>query len=177
MKIYTIRHGETNWNKLGKIQGITDIELNDIGINQAKEAAIKVDEYNFDLIISSPLKRAVKTAEIVANGKIPIVFRDEIIERCFGEFEGCTMEEFDFPKCYDCNLNISDRGLEPVNDLIERVGNFLEEIKSTYENKKVLLVTHGGTLRAINAYCNGMPEDKIILGTFTKNCEIKEFEY
>lgn len=177
MKIYAIRHGETNWNKLCKIQGTTDIELNDAGINQAKEVAKKISEYNFDLIISSPLKRAVKTATIISNGKIPIVVREEIIERRFGKFEGLTSEEFDFSKCYNCNLNISDNGLEPINDLIERVGNFLEQIKNTYSDKKILLVTHGGTLRAINVYCNGMPEDKIILGTFTKNCEIKEFEY
>jgi len=87
------------------------------------------------------------------------------------------MEEFDFSKCYDCKENVSDGGLEPVNDLIKRVNDFLNEIKNTYSDKKILLVTHGGTLRAINACCNGIPENNLLVGTFTKNCQIKEFEY
>ena len=176
MKIYTIRHGETDWNKLGKIQGVSDIELNEIGIEQAKEAAKKISEYNFDLILSSPLKRAAKTAEIVSDGNIPIIFKEELVERRFGKYEGCTTKEFDIAKCYDCKLNLNENGMEPVKDLLKRVENLLNEIKSTYKDRRVLLVTHGGTLRAINAYCNGMC-DNIMGGTFTKNCEIKEFEY
>jgi len=177
MKIYAIRHGETDWNKLGKIQGKTDTELNETGINQAMEAAKKIAEYEFDLIISSPLKRATKTAEIVSNGKVPIIFRDEISERCFGNFEGYTAEEFDFSGCYDLNINMCDNGLESVHDLMKRVKSLLDEIKNTYEDKKVLLVTHGGTLRAVNALCNGIPENKLLGGTFTKNCQIKEYDY
>ena len=66
MKIYAIRHGLTDWNKLGKIQGVSDIELNEIGIEQAKEAAKKISEYNFDLILSSPLKY-LSYSTIIAN--------------------------------------------------------------------------------------------------------------
>lgn len=177
MKIYAIRHGETDWNKLGKIQGATDIELNENGVNQANEAAKQVEEYGFDLILSSPLKRAAKTAQIVSGGRIPIYYRDELIERCFGKFEGCTMEEFDFVGSYNCELNMNEKGMEPVNDLLERISKFLDEVKETYKDKKVLLVTHGGTIRAINVYFNGMPENKVLGATFTKNCQIKEYEY
>ena len=177
MKIYAIRHGETDWNKLSKIQGITDTELNETGINQAKEAAKQIKEYNFDLILSSPLKRAAKTAEIVSNGKVPVCYREELIERCFGDYEGSTLKDFNMSRCYDYKLNTDENNLESLNDLITRVNSLLDEIKNTYSDKKVLLVTHGGILRVINAYFNGIPEDGILVPTGTKNCQIKEFEY
>ena len=65
MKLYVMRHGQTDWNVLGKVQGITDVELNERGIEQAKQAKDKVNQYEIDLIVYSPLKRAKKTAEIV----------------------------------------------------------------------------------------------------------------
>ena len=65
MKIYVMRHGQTDWNLAGKAQGRTDIELNDTGIEQAKQTKKQIDNYKIDLIICSPLKRARKTAEII----------------------------------------------------------------------------------------------------------------
>lgn len=63
MEILVTRHGQTDWNALGKLQGQTDIELNDIGRQQAKETGKLIKDENIDLIITSPLKRAVETAE------------------------------------------------------------------------------------------------------------------
>ena len=65
MKIYVIRHGQTDWNVAGKCQGRTDIELNETGIEQAKQAKEQLKNYNIDQIICSPLKRTRKTAEII----------------------------------------------------------------------------------------------------------------
>ena len=65
MKIYVVRHGQTNWNVKGKIQGKSDIELNEKGIEQAKELKELIKNYDINLIISSPLKRAKQTAEII----------------------------------------------------------------------------------------------------------------
>ena len=65
MKIYVVRHGQTDWNVAGKCQGRTDIELNNTGIEQAKNTKEQLKNYNIDLIICSPLKRAIKTAEIL----------------------------------------------------------------------------------------------------------------
>ena len=64
MKVYVIRHGLTDWNLNGKIQGQKDIELNEIGIKQAKDAKDKFNSYNFDMIICSPLKRTKLTAKL-----------------------------------------------------------------------------------------------------------------
>ena len=176
MKIYAIRHGETDWNKEKRIQGRTDIELNEIGIKQAESIKDLIKNEHFDLIISSPLKRAKKTAEIVSNG-VPIVYSDGLIERNFGLFEGKIMTEINFEDCYNYNLNYDDGSIEKVQDLVKRVYTFLDEVKEKYSDKKVLLVTHGGVIRAIKIYFEGMPENGMLPHAATKNCELKEFIY
>ena len=89
MKFYIIRHGQTNWNKEGRIQGKTDIELNEEGIKQAEEAKRILKDYPIDMIVSSTLKRARKTAEIINEAKnVPIMFDKALEERGFGDFEG-----------------------------------------------------------------------------------------
>ena len=94
MEILVTRHGQTDWNALGKLQGQTDIELNDIGRQQAKETGKLIKDENIDLIITSSLKRAVETAKIInANFKVNIVEDDRLMERKYGESEGLTKDE------------------------------------------------------------------------------------
>ncbi len=93
MKLLLTRHGQTDWNVAGKVQGTTDIELNETGKKQAKKTGEKLLDYNIDVIIASPLKRAKRTAEIIrGNRNIPILLDEGIKERCFGEFEGKTRQ-------------------------------------------------------------------------------------
>ena len=97
MEIIITRHGQTEWNVLGKVQGLADIELNEKGIEQAKETSKILKNEKIDLIICSPLIRARQTAEIINQGRnIPIIYDEGIIERNFGEFEGINKKEFDF---------------------------------------------------------------------------------
>ena len=106
MKILLTRHGQTDWNVQRRIQGKTDIELNNIGIMQAEETRKKLLNYNIDYIISSPLKRAKKTAEIIGKDRnIPIIFDERIEERAFGEFEGKTSKEMDFSLLWNRKVN------------------------------------------------------------------------
>ena len=96
MKLYVIRHGQTNWNLKGIIQGQKDIELNDKGINEARKAKDEFNSLKIDLIMCSPLKRAKETAKILNTDKnINIVYKSELIERGLGDFEGesCITEE------------------------------------------------------------------------------------
>lgn len=86
-----VRHGETEWNKLGKFQGCTDIELSKDGINQAENLKLKLNE-EFDVIYSSPLKRAYETAKILAKDK-DITILEDIREINFGEWEGLTISQ------------------------------------------------------------------------------------
>lgn len=175
MKLYAIRHGQTDWNLEQRAQGQTDIELNETGIKQALQAKEAIKSLKIDLIISSPLKRAYKTAEIISNGKIEITTDARLMERCFGKFEGTKTDIMPWEDLYNCEKNLSYDDIEPVNDLIKRCKNFLIEINEKHSNKTILIVTHGGTLRAINACINGIPENKTLAGPFCGNCELVEY--
>ena len=97
MVLYFIRHGETSWNVEGKMQGQTDIPLNENGIRLAQETAEGMKEIPFDLCITSPLSRARQTAEIVLGGrKVPIIEDARIEELSFGNWEGigCRPENY-----------------------------------------------------------------------------------
>ena len=182
MKFYIIRHGQTNWNKKGKIQGKTDIELNEEGIEQAKKARKILEKYPIDVIVSSPLKRARKTAEIINEAKkVPIIFDKAIEERGFGEFEGKVGKEiqdeiWNSEILDNYNLNKQYKGVESIQDLCNRVWGLFDELKQEYEDKNILIVTHGGVTRAINGYFNGTNEEGIIESLMLHNCEIKMFE-
>lgn len=135
MKFYIIRHGQTNWNKEGRIQGKTDIELNEEGIKQAEEAKRILKDYPIDMIVSSTLKRARKTAEIINEAKnVPIIFKEALEERGLGEFEGKTQQEFqdeiwNSEILANYSLNKEYKGVETIRSLCDRVWGLIEELK------------------------------------------------
>jgi broad specificity phosphatase PhoE len=89
-----VRHGVTDWNRQGRFQGRTDIRLNDEGIAQAHAAARRLQSVAIDIIVSSPLLRSVKTAEIIAAGqRQPVSIDADLIECDFGSFEGRPIAE------------------------------------------------------------------------------------
>lgn len=178
MRLLLTRHGQTDWNVAGKIQGVTDTELNETGIKQAELTRDKLLNEDIDVIISSPLKRAKKTAEIIATGRnTPLIIDNEVTERCFGKFEGKTPEEFDFDEIWNYKLNKQYEDAESTGELFERIRNFLEKIKKEYKDKTVLVVTHGGVTVPIRAILEGIPEGmEILRGLGIDNCEVKEYE-
>ena len=182
MKFYIIRNGQTNWNKEGRIQGKTDIELNEEGIKQAEEAKKILKDYPIDLIVSSPLKRARNTAEIInQTRKAPIVLDKALEERGFGEFEGKIRKEIhdeilDSEILDNYSLNREYKGVETIQNLCNRVWNLIDELKEDYTEKNILLVTHGGVTRAINGYFNGPNKEGILEDLKLSNCEIRTFE-
>lgn len=178
MKLLLTRHGQTDWNVAGKVQGQTDIELNETGVEQAKATGEKLKEKKIDLIIASPLKRAAKTAQLIAGDReIPILYDNRIKERCFGEFEGKTKEEFNFDEIWNYKLNKHYEMAESVGETFERVYQFIEEIKEEYKDKTVLVVAHGGIAVPVRAYCEGIPEGmEVLRGLGLENCEVKEYE-
>ena len=101
--LYIIRHGKTDWNERHKIQGRTDIPLNDEGRAMAEEAREEYKDVNFDVVFCSPLVRAKETAEILLKGRnLPINIDDRLMEMSFGEYEGIE-NSFDIP---DCPINV-----------------------------------------------------------------------
>ena len=122
MKIFVIRHGETEWNKLKLCQGQKNIKLNEIGINQAKIVKEKLENEKIDLIISSPLDRSCKTAEIInENSDTPIIYDDRLKEKAFGKLEGRKIDEFDFYSYWDYYKNLEYDGLENMQDFFKRI--------------------------------------------------------
>lgn len=154
-KVFLVRHGETTWNKLGKFQGVKDIELSEKGIEQAKFLS-KRFETNFDVICTSPLKRARKTAEIIAANKniSPIVVQN-LREIDFGNWEGLTIKELlsKYSKDYenwkaDENtgaLSGSDKSLKCAS---LRAKDAIMEIVKKNNGKTIVIVAHGGIIKA-----------------------------
>ena len=135
MEILLTRHGQTEWNVLRKVQGKVDIELNTTGIKQAEETAVKLKNTDIDIIISSPLKRAKQTADILNKEKnLPIIIDDRISERDFGEFEGImSTMDFDFNAFWSYKQN---NKAENIRVFFSRVYGFLDDIKEKYKGKK-----------------------------------------
>ena len=149
MKIYVVRHGQTDWNVAGKCQGRTDIELNNTGIEQAKNTKEQLKNYNIDLIICSPLKRAIKTAEILnEETKCNMIVDERLIERGCGEVEGTTEDEWpsivdneDIDIINNYNLNWKEKDIEPIQTICKRVWNLLDFCQLIIQDKtKIVLV-------------------------------------
>lgn len=177
MNIYVVRHGQTDWNIQGRIQGSTDIELNSTGINQAKQTAELLKNINFKVIYSSPLKRTVDTAKMINEyHNINIITDNRIIERNFGDFEGTQNVLTDISDYLDFDKNLSTNNVETIQELFERIEDFLLDIYNTYKNTddNILIVTHGGTSVAITAIINNLKNDLLSLGM--KNCEYRVFK-
>ncbi|MBM7573165.1 histidine phosphatase family protein [Aquibacillus albus] len=143
--ICLIRHGETDWNYNGMLQGKTDIPLNATGRQQAEECRVFLEDSEWDVIVTSPLIRARQTAEIInKNLNLSIVEMEEFQERSFGDAEGTTKEERN--KRYpDGNYP----GMETREFVTARVMNGMEQIIEKFGNKKVLLVAHGAVINSI----------------------------
>ncbi|MCI8814323.1 MAG: histidine phosphatase family protein [Lachnospiraceae bacterium] len=157
MLLYVIRHGETAWNVLRKIQGSADIPLNENGIRLAKVTGEKLKDVSFDLAISSPLQRAYQTAELVlGNRNIPIKTDARIQEISFGDLEGVQMLHVNPAHPFynffaDAYHYIPARNGESIYDICERTKEFYDELidSSDLQDKTVLVATHGCALRAL----------------------------
>lgn len=178
MKIYYVRHGQTDWNLARKMQGgETERELNETGIEQAKESKKLLEGVKYDLIIRSPMKRAEQTANIInGNREVPIIVDERIRERILGELEGNPITEETENKIWDYNLNYEIKAGENLHQFEKRILNFLEEIKQKYADKTILIVAHGGVAKVIKAHLYGMPSSKKLSEIGMKNCEIIEAE-
>ncbi|WRP04849.1 histidine phosphatase family protein [Rossellomorea aquimaris] len=155
--ICLVRHGQTEWNLLGKLQGQTDIPLNETGKLQAEECREFLKKSQWDVLITTSLMRARKTADIINESlELPIVEMDHFKERHFGEGEGLSREERDerFPDFIFPNM-------ESYEELIQRIQDGLKEIHAQFPGKKVLLVAHGAVISAV---LREFHEEEAVLG-------------
>ena len=174
-KLYIIRHGKTDWNEKKLIQGRTDIELNDEGINDAKKLSKIIDLGKIDICISSPLKRAKTTADIIVNNEIDIIYDDLLIERCFGDYEGTEILDNLTVKHWNYKLNDSSNNIENISELLNRAKIFLNKVKEKYPDKNILIVSHACIIKAIHFNLVGYDENTDFLSFYPKNTTIYEY--
>ena len=164
--LYIMRHGKTDWNACHKLQGRTDIPLNEEGKRMARQACEKYKELNIDVCYCSPLVRALETAQIVLkNRKIPIIEDKRLSEMSFGEYEGIE-NSLAIP---DCPINVifnqpekyieSVGGAETFEQLFARTGSFLKEVvePQIQAGKDILIVGHGAMNSSIICQVKQLP--------------------
>ena len=168
------------WNIEKRFQGQTnECMLTKEGINQAELVANKLKDYDYDIIISSPLGRTMQTAEIINkyHGKI-IQKDDRLMERGYGNLEGefAQNANYTIQELWDYNKNIGEEKVEQVQTFFKRIYQVLDDLKSENRYKKVLLVSHSGVGIAMRTYFNGIPQNKDLLSLGIKNCETIRFD-
>lgn len=177
-KLYITRHGQTIWNVEGKVCGAIDIELTELGHNQACELGEYIknnSDIHIDEIVASPLTRAKNTAEHIAEKTgIPMHTDERIREQNFGKYEGGgrRSEEFLEAKCHFVD---SFEGGESMLRVAQRVYNLLDELKS-HQDKTYLIVAHNGIARIIHSYFYDMGNEEFSTHSM-KNCELMEYNF
>ena len=176
MKVTLVRHGETVYNKLGKIQGISNIPLSDDGRLQCRKLKDKIKVEKFDVCFSSPLIRTMETAMILVGDKIPINIDDRLIERDLGELDGKFFDEYDAKKYWDYNLNCDDYHVEKIQDIFVRANSFIDYLKKKYEDKSILIVSHAAVIRALHHILKNSNLNNNLLTFDIPNCYYEEIE-
>ena len=140
-----VRHGQTDWNAERRLQGATDIPLNDVGRGQARDAVAVLAPYEWDAVVSSPLSRAAETADLIAEGLGLTVARrvPELAERSFGPAEGMQAG----PELEALRIPGGFRGAESEDEAATRGLGALEALADEFRGRRLLVVTHGTLLR------------------------------
>lgn len=157
------RHGETDWNKSGILQGWFDIPINDLGRSQAHALAAQLANAKFDAIWSSPLARARETADIVASTLQlpPPACHDGLKEKHFGAIQGIPKSELAelnpalLEQILRRNPAAEFVGGESLDEFVDRVLAALEEIGARHAGERVLVVTHGWVMDVVTRHING----------------------
>lgn len=178
----TVRHGLTELNRDKKVGGRVDVPLIEEGRRQAKEANETFDGTPFDVVISSPLARALETAEIVAGvSREEVVIDEGCTERSFGEMEGLRPEEVrerlpqvEYVRIGHVNYSLNPPGGETFEELHERAREFLKRTVRTHGGKKILLFAHENFLQQLHGVLRGLgPMESLEQAIL--NCELNRF--
>lgn len=160
-RFYIVRHGETEWNTQHKMQGHMDSPLTEVGIRQAYERAVSFKDLQFADAFSSDLFRAKRTAEVVLADHALVVKTTLLLrERCFGKFEGkhFTQYQEELQDLLEAREALSEEqqfayklapDIESDAEVVGRMMQFIRETAVAYPGKNVLVVAHGGIMRAV----------------------------
>ena len=184
MKLYFVRHGETEWNVKKKIQGKTDIPLNENGIRQAKELANELAQESLEVkhVYHSPQSRAAETARIAAEAlHAECIPMEELVEMNLGEWEGSNWRVIEKENSIAYQEWKKDRryvrtpGGESYNDVVERTLKGMQQIIKK-ESKDVLIVSHSAVIMALRCYVAGLPFEEMVQKFKTRNADVVMLE-
>jgi len=181
LKIFAVLHGQTDLDAEGRIQGSSDHPLNDTGKNEAAETAKALQSKGIDLIMSSPQRRAMETAEIIA-GHIGLEAAKltkgmKLYERDFGDYEGTLISEVDYFALCSWGGKAPTPNGETIREAASRVIPYMNNMmKLVFKGKTVLLVVSGNVLRVLFWYFTGLPEAGKEIITETGIGEVYEFD-
>ncbi|NLL92913.1 MAG: histidine phosphatase family protein [Clostridiales bacterium] len=185
MEILIVRHGETVWNKDGKIQGTANIQLNEHGRDLARKTGEALKDIQIDRIYSSPLDRAYETASLIMGDRnLEIIKDDRIREICFGEYEGQKIEELEKETSFTHffkhpELFIPGKDGETLEALCKRGADFMENEILPLNNtcKRVMIVAHGAMNKALMMYVKNQDISKFWSGGLQQNCNVIILDY
>lgn len=173
MKIYLVRHGEVPHNALRQYNN-EDEDLNEIGIEQAKKLRDKIQNIDYDIIISSPLIRAKHTTDIINVKNKDIIIDNRLKERDPGSLSGKFLNVTNRDEYWNYYTSIQYGTSENIKCFFDRVYDFIDDLKSKNYNT-IIIVAHSGVSKAFSAYFDGI-NDGMLLNRGLKNCEIKEYK-
>ena len=165
---YLVRHGETNWNRNGRIQGHTDVPLNEHGRRQMTVLARRLAGCNFSAVYASDLSRATESAETIVEGRESSIETDsDLREFSYGEWEGLTLKgiETHYPKIFAQRMGFGRNafaapGGEDSAQVLDRVRRFHASVLKRHDDSgDILIVAHGGPLRALLVCLLGLTDD------------------
>ena len=182
MKLLVARHGQTNINKNKCFYGGQDVPLNEEGVKQAEELAKELESYDYDVIVTAPLRRTKRTAEIVNTKKKEIVLDRIFAERRSSQaLAGKPWNSIDFKLFNNYHANVKyegeHAGIERTQEHVDRIKRGIARLKENYDDKTVLLITSRGTYRALHVLKHGVPEDGDMLNLDFPNGAVAEFEF
>ena len=175
---YFVRHGQTVWNVENKICGATDIELTELGHQQAIDTGKKIVEERIkaDEILYSPLIRAAETARHISEiTGIPARMEPRLIEQNFGKWESTPRDGADFKKAKEF-FACSHEGGESTLRLAQRIYNLLDDIKAESDSKTYILVAHNGIARVVQSYFTDMSNEEYAAFGI-KNCQVMRYDF
>lgn len=180
VNIYLIRHGETDYNVKGIIQGSLDTPINENGVKQALDAMDEICKLDIYKILSSPQKRARMTSDIISsNLDMDYEIWNEFKERSFGIYQGKSYKYLrenlteDYYKSKRDFYHRTENG-ESMEDVYERVKSAFEKIKNEWDGKNILIVSHGSTVRIIDAYFR-FEKGQVDFDIHMENCKIYHY--
>jgi probable phosphoglycerate mutase len=184
MRLIIVRHGESEWNRIHRYQGQLDAPLSELGLQQADALAERLKHEPLDIIYSSPLQRAAKTAQAIAqhHANVPFVYADELLEIHHGEWQGKYAHEI--AEQYAEGLRewrahptrAQMPGGESFSNILKRTLDFRERIYAQHQDQTVLVSTHDVIVKILVADALGMNMDRINR-IWVTNASISVIEY